>query len=66
MNFDVKQVVKFAAGGAAVLLAIIGLNVAARYGTGSHYQGGIALFLFLIAVIFYQIGSARFDGGKKS
>jgi hypothetical protein len=45
----------------AVLLGLRGLVVASSYGAGSHYQGGIALFLFMIIVLFWQVSSMRFD-----
>ena len=60
-----KQVIKFAVGGALALFAIVALDVAAKYGGGSHYQGGIVLFLFLVALIFYMIGSARFESPNR-
>jgi hypothetical protein len=64
-RIDMKQVVKFIVGGALAIFAIVGLSIAARYGTGSHYQGGIALFLFLVAVIFYQISTTNFGGREE-
>jgi hypothetical protein len=65
MKLDVKRTIQFAVGGLMALLGIVGLKVAAGYGSGSHYQGGVLLFLFLIAMIFYQIRTTRFDRGHE-
>jgi hypothetical protein len=54
------QIGKFLGGGVAAILALIGLKVAAEYGAGSHYQGGVVLFVVASGILFWQITSARF------
>jgi hypothetical protein len=57
---------KFVLGGVIGLFAIIALFAAARHGEGGSYWGGLAVFVFMVGLIFYQITRARFDGKSDS
>jgi hypothetical protein len=46
---------KFIVGGGLGVFAVVALFLAARAGHGSVYQGGIVLFLYLVALIFAMI-----------
>ncbi len=61
MTSNWKAVLRVVAAAVAGLLGLQGLRIAAEYGSGSHYQGGIALFLFMVLVIVWQIHSVRFE-----
>lgn len=60
MTFDWKHSLRLVASAVAAVLGLVGLSIAAAHGSGSHYQGGVALFVFMVLVLFWQVGSVRY------
>ncbi|HVM83900.1 MAG TPA: hypothetical protein VMW18_08440 [Candidatus Binatia bacterium] len=56
---SMNAIEKFVTGGLIGIFAVISLFVAARHGEGASYWGGLAVFAFLIGLIFYMISSVK-------